>query len=334
VQFRVSGKDLGELRRAAEEVATVMRNSPHLQEVSFDWNEMDKVVRVDVDQDRARALGISSRELAAFLNSMLNGISITQMREDDQLIDVVARAAGDERARISALADINIPTASGRYVPLAQLATIRYELEHGLIARRNRLPTVTVRADIRDDIQAPVATARIDPQLDALRARLPAGFRIEAGGATEASAKGENSIKAVMPLMLLGVITLLMIQLQSIGRTLLVLVTAPLGLIGVALALLIFNVPFGFVANLGVIALSGMIMRNAVILVDQIEQDGKAGTPAWEAVVGSTVRRFRPIMLTAAAAILAMIPLTRSVFWGPMAVAIMGGLIIATLLTP
>ncbi|MEF8730642.1 MAG: efflux RND transporter permease subunit [Candidatus Accumulibacter meliphilus] len=333
VQFRVSGKDLGELRRAAEEVATVMRNSPHLQEVSFDWNEMDKVVRVDVDQDRARALGISSRELAAFLNSMLNGISITQMREDDQLIDVVARAAGDERARISALADINIPTASGRYVPLAQLATIRYELEHGLIARRNRLPTVTVRADIRDDIQAPVATARIDPQLDALRARLPAGFRIEAGGATEASAKGENSIKAVMPLMLLGVITLLMIQLQSIGRTLLVLVTAPLGLIGVALALLIFNVPFGFVANLGVIALSGMIMRNAVILVDQIEQDGKAGTPAWEAVVGSTVRRFRPIMLTAAAAILAMIPLTRSVFWGPMAVAIMGGLIIATLLT-
>ncbi|EXI77717.1 MAG: Multidrug transporter MdtC [Candidatus Accumulibacter appositus] len=333
VQFRVSGEDLGELRRAAEEVAALMRGNPHLQEVSFDWNEMSKVVRIDVDQDRARALGISSRQLAAFLNSMLNGISITQMREDDQLIDVIARAAGDERARISALADINIPTASGRYVPLAQLATISYTLEDGLIARRNRLPTVTVRADIRDDIQAPVVTAQIDPQLDALRARLPAGFRIEAGGATEESAKGENSIKAVMPLMLIGVLTLLMIQLQSIGRTLLVLLTAPLGLIGVALALLIFNVPFGFVANLGVIALSGMIMRNAVILVDQIEQDEKAGTPAWEAVVGSTVRRFRPIMLTAAAAILAMIPLTRSVFWGPMAVAIMGGLIVATLLT-
>ncbi|MCP5247348.1 MAG: efflux RND transporter permease subunit [Candidatus Accumulibacter sp.] len=333
VQFRVSGDDLDELRRAAGEVAAVMRANPHLQEVNFDWNEMSKVVRIDIDQDRARALGISSQELAGFLDSMLTGVNITQMREGDRLIDVVARATGDERARISALADINIHTSNGRYVPLAQLARIRYELEDGLIARRNRLPTVTVRADLRDGIQAPVVTAEIDPQLDALRARLPAGFRIEAGGATEESAKGENSIKAVMPLMLVGVVTLLMIQLQNIGRTLLVLVTAPLGLIGVALALLIFNVPFGFVANLGVIALSGMIMRNAVILVDQIEQDEKAGTTAWEAVVGSTVRRFRPIMLTAAAAILAMIPLTRSVFWGPMAVAIMGGLIVATLLT-
>ncbi|WP_291995211.1 efflux RND transporter permease subunit [Candidatus Accumulibacter sp. ACC003] len=333
VQFRVSGEDLGELRRAAGEVAAVMRANPHLQEVNFDWNEMSKVVRIDIDQDRARALGISSQELAGFLNSMLTGITITQMREGDQLIDVVARAAGDERARISALADINIHTASGRYVPLAQLARINYALEDGVIARRNRLSTVTVRADIRDGIQAPVVTAQIDPRLDALRARLPAGFRIEAGGATEESAKGENSIKAVMPLMLVGVITLLMIQLQNVGRSVLVLLTAPLGLIGVAAALLIFKVPFGFVANLGVIALSGMIMRNAVILVDQIKQDEKAGAAAWEAVVGATVRRFRPIMLTAAAAILAMIPLTRSVFWGPMAVAIMGGLIVATLLT-
>jgi len=202
-----------------------------------------------------------------------------------------------------------------------------------VIARRNRLPTVTVRADIRDDMQAPAATARIDPLLDPLRERLPPGFHIEAGGATEESAKGENSIKAVMPLMLVSVITLLMIQLQNVGRMLLVLLTAPLGLIGVAAALLLFQVPFGFVANLGVIALSGMIMRNSVILVDQIEQDRKAGMPPWEAIIGSTVRRFRPIMLTAAAAILAMIPLTRSVFWGPMAVAIMGGLIVATLLT-
>ena len=255
------------------------------------------------------------------------------MREGDQLIDVVARAPGDERARLAALAEINIHTAGGRYVPLAQLARIRYELEDGLIARRNRLPTVTVRADIRDGVQAPTVTSEIDPQLDAIRASLPAGFAIEPGGATEESAKGENSIKAVMPMMLICVVTLLMIQLQNTGRTLLVLLTAPLGLIGVACALLAFAVPFGFVANLGVIALSGMIMRNAVILVDQIAQDEKAGKPAWEAVVGSTVRRFRPIMLTAAAAILAMIPLTRSVFWGPMAVAIMGGLIVATLLT-
>ncbi|HNB68573.1 efflux RND transporter permease subunit [Accumulibacter sp.] len=333
VQFRVSGENLGELRRAAEEVAAVMRENPHLREVNFDWNEMSKVVRLDIDQDRARALGISSQELSAFLNSMLSGMTVTQMREGDQLIDVVARAPGDERARLAALAEINIHTAGGRYVPLAQLARIRYELEDGLIARRNRLPTVTVRADIRDGVQAPTVTSEIDPQLDAIRASLPAGFAIEPGGATEESAKGENSIKAVMPMMLICVVTLLMIQLQNTGRTLLVLLTAPLGLIGVACALLAFAVPFGFVANLGVIALSGMIMRNAVILVDQIAQDEKAGKPAWEAVVGSTVRRFRPIMLTAAAAILAMIPLTRSVFWGPMAVAIMGGLIVATLLT-
>jgi multidrug efflux pump subunit AcrB len=333
VVFRVSGDNLAELRRVAAEVAIVMRANPHLKEVNFDWNEMGKAIRIDIDQDRARALGISSQELATFLDAMLTGVAVTQMREGDQLIDVVARAVGDERAAIGSLADVNIHTRSGRYVPLAQLATISYGLEDGLIARRNRLPTVSVRADIRDHMQAPAVTAQIDPQLDPLRAGLPPGFRIEAGGATEESAKGENSIKAVMPLMLVGVITLLMIQLQNIGRMLLVLVTAPLGLIGVALALLIFDVPFGFVANLGVIALSGMIMRNSVILVDQIEQDEKAGKPAWEAIVGSTVRRFRPIMLTAAAAILAMIPLTRSVFWGPMAVAIMGGLIIATLLT-
>ncbi|MEF8711389.1 MAG: efflux RND transporter permease subunit [Candidatus Accumulibacter propinquus] len=333
VVFRVSGDNLAELRRVAAEVAIVMRANPHLKEVNFDWNEMGKAIRIDIDQDRARALGISSQELATFLDAMLTGVAVTQMREGDQLIDVVARAVGDERAAIGSLADVNIHTRSGRYVPLAQLATISYGLEDGLIARRNRLPTVSVRADIRDHMQAPAVTAQIDPQLDPLRAGLPPGFRIEAGGATEESAKGENSIKAVMPLMLVGVITLLMIQLQNIGRMLLVLVTAPLGLIGVALALLIFDVPFGFVANLGVIALSGMIMRNSVILVDQIEQDEKAGKPAWEAIVGSTVRRFRPIMLTAAAAILAMIPLTRSVFWGPMAVAIMGGLIVATLLT-
>jgi multidrug efflux pump subunit AcrB len=333
VVFRVSGDNLAELRRVAAEVAIIMRANPHLKEVNFDWNEMGKAIHIDIDQDRARALGISSQELATFLDAMLTGVAVTQMREGDQLIDVVARAVGDERAAIGSLADVNIHTRSGRYVPLAQLATISYGLEDGLIARRNRLPTVSVRADIRDHMQAPAVTAQIDPQLDPLRAGLPPGFRIEAGGATEESAKGENSIKAVMPLMLVGVITLLMIQLQNIGRMLLVLVTAPLGLIGVALALLIFDVPFGFVANLGVIALSGMIMRNSVILVDQIEQDEKAGKPAWEAIVGSTVRRFRPIMLTAAAAILAMIPLTRSVFWGPMAVAIMGGLIVATLLT-
>jgi len=333
IQFRVSGEHIGALRNAAEAVATVMRANPHVRNVNFDWNEMSKSVRLEIDQDRARALGISSLDLSNSINLMLSGTSITQIREGDRLVDVVVRAKGDERARISALADINIRTASGRYVPLAQVAKIHFELEEGLISRRNRLPTITVRADIRDKVQAPVVIAQINPQLDAIREKLPAGFSIDIGGSTEESAKGENSIKAAMPIMLMLIVTLLMIQLQSVGRTVLVLLTAPLGLIGVAIALLVFNVPFGFVANLGVIALSGMIMRNSVILVDQIEQDEKAGKPTWEAIVGSTVRRFRPIMLTAAAAILAMIPLTRSVFWGPMAVAIMGGLIVATVLT-
>ena len=333
IQFRVSGENLAELRKVAEQVATVMRANPHVKDVNFDWNEMGKSVRLEIDQDRARALGVSSHDLSNSVNSMLAGSAITQVRDGDYLVDVVVRAPGDERARMSALADINIRTASGRYVPLAQVAKISYQLEDVLINRRNRLPTITVRADIRDDVQAPVISAQIDPELDAVREKLSPGFRIELGGATEESTKGEASIKAVMPWMLMVVITLLMAQLQSIGRTILVLLTAPLGLIGVAIALMLFNAPFGFVANLGVIALSGMIMRNSVILVDQIEQDEKAGKPTWEAIVGSTVRRFRPIMLTAAAAILAMIPLQRSIFWGPMAVAIMGGLIVATLLT-
>ncbi|MFO1345127.1 MAG: efflux RND transporter permease subunit [Rhodocyclaceae bacterium] len=333
VQFRVSGEDLPTLRRAAEEMAEIMRAHPNIADVSFDWHEMAKAVRLEIDQERARALGVSVQDISFALNTLLVGTSVTQLREGDQLVDVVVRARPDERRSLDGLAGINVPTASGKHVPLAQLAKIHYELEQGQIWRRNRLPTVTVQADIRGGMQAPVVTAQINPRFDELRARLPAGFRIEVGGATEESAKGENSIKAVMPIMLVAVVTLLMMQLQSMSRTLLVLLTAPLGLIGVAMALLVFNVPFGFVANLGVIALSGMIMRNSVILVDQIEQDEKAGKPTWEAIVGSTVRRFRPIMLTAAAAILAMIPLTRSVFWGPMAVAIMGGLIVATALT-
>jgi len=333
IQFRVSGEDVGELRRIAGNVADVMRAHPYAADVNFDWNEMAKSVRLEIDQDRARALGVSTQAVAQALQTVLQGSVATQMRERDRLVDVVLRATPAERQDLARLPDINVPTASGRYVPLSQVAKIHYEMEAGQIWRRNRLPTVTVRADLRDGMQAPVVSAQIDRQLDALRGTLPPGFRIELGGSTEESAKGENSIKAVMPMMLVAVITLLMMQLQNIGRTLMVLLTAPLGLIGVAVALLVFNVPFGFVANLGVIALSGMIMRNSVILVDQIEQDEKAGKPTWEAIVGATVRRFRPIMLTAAAAILAMIPLTRSVFWGPMAVAIMGGLIVATALT-
>ena len=338
VQFRVLGEDLLALRDNAEGIAAVMRAHPNLRNVNFDWNDRVKSVRVEIDQDRARALGVSSQDVALTLQGWLVGATVTQFRENDQLIDVVWRAdsgrdpAADPRT-LSRLPDLDLVAASGRHVPLAQVARLVPMLEEGLIWRRDRLPAITVRADVVGAMQPQAISAQIDEQLIELRAKLPPGFRIELGGSTEESAKGENSIKAVVPLMIIGVITLLMIQLQSLSRTFLVLLTAPLGLIGVTLALLIFRVPYGFVANLGVIALMGMILRNSVILVDQIEQDEQAGKSEWEAIVGSTVRRFRPIVLTAGAAILAMIPLTRQVFWGPMAVAIMGGLIVATVLT-
>jgi multidrug efflux pump len=343
VQFRVMGEDLEQLRRIAEQVALQMRKHPNLQDVHLDWNDKVKSVRVEIDQDRARALGVTSQDVAQTLQAWLVGVPVTQLRENDQLIDIVWRAqdagrstgngAGFNGRTLEHLPDLDLVSASGRHVPLAQVARLVPVLEEGIIWRRNRLPTITVRADILGQMQAPVISQQINPQLDAIRAVLPPGFRIEMGGAIEESAKGEASIVAAMPLMVMAVITLLMMQLQSISRTVMVLLTAPLGLIGVALALLVFQVPFGFVANLGVIALMGMIMRNSVILIDQIRQDEAAGKGTWEAIVGSTVRRLRPIILTAAAAILAMVPLTRQVFWGPMAIAIMGGLVVATVLT-
>ena len=333
VQFRVSGADPDTVKAIATEAAVVVRGNAHLLNVHLDWNERAKVVKLNVDQDKARALNINSAQLSAVLNSILTGYSVTFFREGDKLIEVLARAEAAERIDLGTIGDYNIPLTGGRTVPLSQLVTFSYELEDGVVWRRNRLPTVTVRADIYGNIQAPVVTAQIDPLLAPLRAKLPAGYYIEVGGAVEESAKGQNSVAAVMPLMIFVTITLLMIQLQSLSRTFLVLLTAPLGLIGATFFLLLFHIPFGFVAMLGVIALSGMIMRNSVILVDQIEQDISAGKTPWEAIIGSTVRRFRPIMLTAAAAILAMIPLTRSDFWGPMAVAIMGGLLFATVLT-
>ncbi len=334
VQFRVLGDDLVQLRAIANEVANTMRADASLTNVHFDWNEKIKSVRVEVDQDKARQLGTSSQEVSMALQAFLNGIALTQYRENDQLIDVVWRGgAGKDIRSLDRLPDLDIPLPGGKHVPLAQLARLVPELEEGLIWRRNRLPNMTVRADMADQTQPATASTRLDKQLGELRARLPAGYRIERGGSIEESAKGSAAIAAVMPMMLVGVVTLLMMQLQSISRTVMVLLTAPLGLIGVTFGLLLFRAPFGFVANLGLIALMGMIMRNSVILVDQIRQDEEAGKPQWEAIVDSTVRRFRPIVLTAAAAILAMIPLSRQVFWGPMAVTIMGGLTVATLLT-
>ena len=333
VQFRVIGNDIPTVRKIASEVAAIVRANPNAQNVHLDWNEQVKDIRLEIDQNKARVIGVSSQGLSTVLNSILTGYSITRYREKDQLIEVLARADTSERLDPGKLSEINVPTQSGKWIPLAQIAKIEYGFEEGIIWRRNRQPTVIVRADTRGDVQAPVISKQIDPKLDALRARLPEYYRIEIAGAIEESAKGENSIIAVMPLMLIIVLTLLMIQLQSFQKTFMVLLTSPLGLIGVAFILLTWNVPFGFVANLGVIALFGMIMRNSVILVDQIEQDIKAGHSQWNAIVDATVRRFRPIVLTALAAVLAMIPLSRSNFWGPMAVAIMGGLISATILT-
>ncbi len=333
VQFRVTGANPDTVKAIAAEAANITRGNAHVFNVHVDWNERSKVVKLNVDQDKARVLGISSQQLSAVLNSILTGYSVTFYREGDKLIEVLARAESAERLDLGSIGEFNIPAPNGRVVPLSQLVTFSYELEDGIVWRRNRSPNATVRGDIRGSVQAPVVTAQIDPLLAPLRAKLPSGYSISVGGAVEESAKGQDSVAAVMPLMIAVTITLLMIQLQSISRTFLVLLTAPLGLIGATFFLIIFNIPFGFVAMLGVIALSGMIMRNSVILVDQIEQDITAGKSGWEAIIGSTVRRFRPIMLTAAAAILAMIPLTRSDFWGPMAVAIMGGLLVATVLT-
>ena len=333
VQFRVSGEDVPTVRRHADRVAEVMRENPNVSNVQFDWDEKSKTIKVEIDQDKVRLLGLSSQELSTFLNTSLNGLTVTYYRERDKLIDVVMRGAADERAKLSYLQDLAVPTRSGKSVPLSQIANITYEFEDGVIWRRNRLPTITVRANVYGDIQAPVVTAQIAPKLEPIRAALPPGYRLETGGAVEDAAKGQKSVAAGVPLFLVVVLTVLMVQLQSFSRVVMVILTAPLGLIGVTGFMLAFNQPFGFVAMLGTIALSGMIMRNSVILVDQIDQDIRAGHAPGAAVVEATVRRFRPITLTAAAAVLAMIPLTRSAFFGPMAVAIMGGLVVATALT-
>jgi multidrug efflux pump len=333
VQFRVSGKNIPTVRRIANDVAAIMREDANTSNVHLDWNEQVKNIRLLIDQNKARAIGISSQNLSGILNSIFTGFAITQYREGDESIEVLARAERTERVDPGRLEEVNVPTSSGKWIPLSQIAQVEYGFEEGIIWRRDRQPTVSVRADVSGNVQAPTVSVKIDRRLEELRAGLPPQYRIELGGAIAESAKGQSSIIAVMPVMLLVVLTLLMIQLQSMQRTVMVIMTAPLGLIGVVIILLTWNVPFGFVANLGVIALFGMIMRNSVILIDQIEQDIAAGRSQWDAIIEATVRRFRPIVLTALTATLAMVPLSRSEFWGPMAVAIMGGLVSATVLT-
>ncbi|MDC4493390.1 efflux RND transporter permease subunit [Acinetobacter baumannii] len=333
LQYRVSGEDLNLVRKEAQQVARVISENPNTTNVHLDWGEPSKIISIQIDQDRARQMGVSSLDLANFLNASITGSAIEQYREKRELIEIRLRGDKAERVEVASLASLAVPTANGTTVPLAQIAKIEYKFEDGLIWHRNRLPTITVRADIRTNLQPATVVGELAESMDKLRAELPSGYLIEVGGTVEESARGQSSVNAGMPLFLAVVMTLLMIQLKSLSRATIVFLTAPLGLIGVVLFLLLFNKPFGFVAMLGTIALSGMIMRNSLILIDQIEQDRQTGHPTWEAIIDATVRRFRPIILTALAAVLAMIPLSRSIFFGPMAVAIMGGLIVATLLT-
>ncbi|MCA3238403.1 MAG: efflux RND transporter permease subunit [Curvibacter sp.] len=337
VQFRVVGSDPAVIRARADEVKEVMRASPNTRGVNDNWNESVKVLRLEIEQAKARALGVSSQSIAQAARTLLAGQTVGQFREGDKLIDIVLRQPLDERNAISDLGNAYLPTASGRSIPLTQIAKPVLTWEPGVMWRENREYAITVQSDAIEGMQGATITAQLLPELRKLEARWHAagltGYHLEVAGAVEESSKGQGSIAAGVPIMLFLTFTLLMLQLQSFSRAMLVFLTGPLGLAGVAGALLLLNRPFGFVALLGVIALMGMIQRNSVILIDQIEQDRAQGVAAWDAIVESTVRRLRPIVLTAAAAVLAMIPLSRSVFWGPMAVAIMGGLIVATILT-
>ena len=333
VQFRVTGTEIEKVRLIADQVKAILRTNTNAVGVNDNWNESVKVVRIDLDQEKLRALGVNSQLVMRAANTVLSGSVVGQFRTGDKLIDIVIRQPVEERATITALSNASVPTASGRPVPLSQLATPRFVWEPGVIWREGREWAITVQSDVVDGIQGPTVSGQVDPLLEPLRAKLPPGYKIKLAGAAADSGKAQASIAANVPLVIFIVFTLLMLQLHSFWRSLMVFLTGPLGVAGAALALLILQRPFGFVAQLGVIALFGMIIRNSVILVDQIEQDIAAGIPAWDAIVGSAVRRCRPILLTAATAVLAMIPLSRSVFWGPMAVAIMGGLIVATLLT-
>lgn len=337
VQFRVVGPDPQVLRIKAEEIKAQMRLNPNTRGVNDNWNESVKSVRLEVDQAKARALGVSSQSIAQASRTLLTGSTVGQYRDGDKLIDIVLRQPLHERDALSDLGQAYVPTASGRFIPLLQIATPVLGWEPGVMWREGRQFAITVQADIAEGLQGATVTAQLLPDLKKTEATWQGDglndYRLEVAGAVEESAKGSASIAAGVPIMLFITFTLLMLQLQSFSRSVLVFLTGPLGMAGVAGSLLVLDRPFGFVALLGVIALMGMIQRNSVILIDQIEKDRATGMPPWQAIVESAVRRLRPIVLTAAAAVLAMIPLSRSIFWGPMAVAIMGGLIVATALT-
>jgi len=311
----------------------VVASSPKVRDVQLDWNDPVRVLKVRLDQDKVRALGLTPADVSLATQTVMNGATLSQLREREDLIDIVARAVPEERLNLDTLKDINLYTRQGTVVSLSQVASISYELEEPVLWRRNRDMAITVRADVNDGEQGVSVTQEIRPLLKNIEGRLPSGYRIDVGGAVEESDKANRALMAVAPLMLVTILLLLMLQLQDFSRMWMVLLTAPLGLIGVVPALLVFNAPLGFVAILGIIALGGMIMRNSVILIDQVQIEINEGRDPWNAVLDAAIHRTRPVVLAAAAAVLAMIPLTSSVFWGPMAIAIMGGLTVATLLT-
>jgi multidrug efflux pump len=333
VQFRVIGPDTGKVREIAYKVRDIMKENPNVKEPQLDWNEQSPYLKLVVDQDRARALGLTPQDVSEALAMLISGAQVTTVRDGIEKVGVIARAVPSERLDLARVGDLTVTSRNGVAVPLQQIAKIEYSHEEPILWRRNRDMAITVRADVNDGVQAPDVTNQIWPKLKEIRDHLEPAYRIEAGGAFEESAKGNASIFVLFPLMIIVMLTLLMIQLQNFSRLFLVFLTAPLGIVGASLGLNVANQPFGFVALLGLIALAGMIMRNAVILVDQIETDVIHGLTRKEAIVEATVRRARPVVLTALAAILAMIPLSRSAFWGPMAITIMGGLFVATFLT-
>ena len=333
VQFRVVGPDTHVVRSIAREVESVVAASPKVRDVQLDWNDPVRTLRVDLDQDKARALGLAPADVAIVTQTVMNGAPLSQLRVHEDLIDIVFRAVPSERLDLDTLKDVNIYTRQGTVVPLSQVASVKYGLEEPVLWRRNRDMAITVRADVKDGEQGVSVTQEIRPLLKPIEAKLPFGYRIDVGGAVEESDKANRALAAVAPVMLVTILAILMLQLQSFSKMWMVLLTAPLGMIGVVAALLLFHAPLGFVAILGIIALSGMIMRNAVILVDQVQTEMDEGRDPWNAVLEAAVHRFRPVLLTAVATVLAMIPLTHSVFWGPMAIAIMGGLTVATVMT-
>jgi multidrug efflux pump subunit AcrB len=333
VQYRVGGPDIGKVRALADRVAALLQANPTTRTVNFNWYDMGRSVLVNVDQEKARLVGVTSEQVAGALNDLLSGRTVTQLRDDIYLVDVRGRAVDQDRRDLGSIRDLQLRLPNGKVAPLAQIAGFSYGLEEPVVWRRDRLPTITVQADVAPGIQAATVNQQLASAMGKIRASMPPGYRLEEGGAVEQSAKGQRSVLAVIPIMLILMLFVLMVQLQSVQKLAMVMLTAPLGLIGVTLALLVSHKPFGFVAMLGVFALTGMIIRNSVVLIAQIQANESAGLDRWHAIVDAAAHRLRPILLTAAAAVLGLVPIAGEVFWGPMAYAMMGGLLIATVLT-